>query len=67
MQNSFALAPAVSRVRRFVISWDVKRLDNDFSRLYSILRTARWDAFFKETTVIVRFNGATAAVTDQKD
>jgi len=49
------------------ISWDLQRLDKDFNQLYSLLRTARWDAFYKDTTIMVRFNGNTVAVTNQKD
>jgi hypothetical protein len=49
------------------ISWDLNRLDKDFNHLYSLLRTARWDAFYKDTTIIVRFNGSTVTVTNQKD
>lgn len=49
------------------ISWDLHRLDNNFNQLYSLLRTARLDAFYKDTTIIVRFNGNTVTVTDQKD
>jgi Tfp pilus assembly protein FimT len=33
-----------------VISWDLQRLDNDFTHLYSLLKTARLDAFYKDTT-----------------
>jgi hypothetical protein len=50
-----------------VISWDLQRLDKDFNQLYSLLRTARWDAFYKDTTIMVRFNGNTVTVTNQKD
>jgi hypothetical protein len=49
------------------ISWDLQRLNTDFDKLYLLLRTARWDAFYKDTTIIVRFNGNTVTVTNQKD
>jgi len=32
-----------------------------------LLKTARLDAFYKDTTIIVRFNGNTVTVTNQKD
>lgn len=50
-----------------VICWDLQRLDTNFKQLYSLLRTARWNAFYKDTTIIVRFNGSTVTVTNQKD
>jgi hypothetical protein len=50
-----------------VISWELSRLDTDFDHLYSLLKTARWDAFYREKTIIVRFNGNTVTVTNQKD
>ena len=49
------------------ILWDLQRLDTDFNHLSSLLKTARWDAFYKDTTIIVRFNGNTVTVTNQKD
>lgn len=49
------------------ISWDLQRLDKDFRQLYSLLRTARLDAFYKDTTIIVKFYGNTVSVTNQKD
>jgi hypothetical protein len=49
------------------ISWDLQRLDKDFYQLYSLLRTARWDAFYKDTTIVVRFNSSTVTVTNEKD
>ena len=49
------------------VSWDLQRLDKDFNQLYSLLKTARLDAFYKDTTIIVRFNGNTVTVTNQKD
>jgi len=33
----------------------LNRLNTDFNQLYSLLRTARSDAFYQETTIIVRF------------
>ena len=54
-------------VASVAIAWDLQRLDKDFNHLYSLLRTARWDAFYKDTTIMVRFNGNTAVVTNQKD
>ena len=48
-------------------SWDLQRLDKDFGQLYALLRTARWDAFYKDTTIMVRFNGNTVTVTNHKD
>jgi hypothetical protein len=38
--------------------------DGDFFHRYSLLKTARLDSFYKETTVIVRFNGPTVTVAD---
>jgi hypothetical protein len=32
-----------------------------------LLRAARLDAFYKKTTIIIRFNGNTVTVTNQKD
>jgi len=61
----FILLPIA--VAGVAISWDLQRLDKDFNHLYLLLRTARWDAFYKETTIIVRFNGNMVAVTNQKD
>ena len=49
------------------ILWDLQRLDKDFNQLYLLLRTARVDALYMKTTVIVRFNGNTVTVTNQKD
>ena len=49
------------------ILWDLQRLDKNFDQLYLLLRTARVDALYKDTTVIVRFNGNTVTVTNQKD
>ena len=61
----FILLPIA--VASVAISWDLQRLDKDFNRLYSLLKTARWDAFYKDTTIIVRFNGNTVTVANQKD
>lgn len=61
----FILLPIA--VASVAISWDLQRLDKDFNQLYSLLKTARWDAFYKDTTIIVRFNGNTVTVTNQKD
>jgi hypothetical protein len=47
--------------------WDLQRLDKDFNQLYLLLRTARVDALYMKTTIIVRFNGSTVTVTNQKD
>ena len=47
--------------------WDLQRLDKNFNQLYLLLRTARVDALYMKTTVIVRFNGNTVTVTNQKD
>jgi hypothetical protein len=49
------------------ILWDLQRLDKDFDQLHLLLRTARVDALFKDTTVIVRFSGSEVTVTDEKD
>ena len=49
------------------ILWDLQRLDKNFNQLYLLLRTARVDALYMKTTVIVRFNGNTVTVTNQKD
>ena len=49
------------------ISWDLQRLDTDFGQLHSLLRTERWNAFYKKTTIMVRFNGSAVTVTNQKD
>ena len=48
----------------FAIAWDLNRLNTDFNKLYTLLRAARSDAFYQETTIIVRFNGKTVTVTD---
>jgi Tfp pilus assembly protein FimT len=60
----FILLPIA--VASVAISWDLRRLDKDFSHLYSLLRTARLDAFYKDTTIIVRFNGNTVTVCQSK-
>jgi Tfp pilus assembly protein FimT len=49
------------------VSWDKQRLNDDFDKLYSLLRTARLDALNKDTTIIVKFNGSTVSVANQKD
>ena len=49
------------------ILWDMHRLDRDFSNLHSILKSARLDAIFKDTTIVVNFNDKIVTVTDQKD
>ena len=49
------------------ILWDLQRMNKDFNQLYLLLRTARVDALYMKTTVIVRFNGNTVTVTNQKD
>jgi hypothetical protein len=49
------------------ILWDLQRLDKNFDQLYLLLRTARVDALYKDTIVVVRFNGNTVTVTNQKD
>ncbi len=51
----------------FAIAWDLQCLDTDFDHLYSLLKTARSDAIYKETTIIVKFNNASVTVTNQKD
>jgi Tfp pilus assembly protein FimT len=61
----FILLPIA--VASVAVSWDLQRLDKDFNHLYSLLKTARWDAFYKDTTIIVRFNGNVVTVTNQKD
>ena len=61
----FILLPIV--VASVVILWDLQRLDKDFNHLYLLLRTARLDALYRETTIIIRFNGNTVTVTNQKD
>jgi Tfp pilus assembly protein FimT len=54
-------------VANAAILWDLLRLDKDFNQLYLMLRTARVDALYMKTTVIVRFNGSMVTVTNQKD
>ncbi len=49
----------------FAVAWDLNHLNKDFNKLFSLLRTARSDALYKDTTIIVRFKGATVTVTDQ--
>jgi hypothetical protein len=61
----FILLPIA--VASLAILWDLQRLDKDFNSLYSLLKTARWDAFYKDTTIIVSFNGNTVTVINQKD
>ncbi|HOG91725.1 MAG TPA: hypothetical protein PLV50_14370 [Smithella sp.] len=51
----------------FAVSWDLNRLDTDFNKLFTLLRTARADTLYKDTTIIVRFNDKTVTVTNQKD
>ena len=50
----------------FSATWDLNRLNTDFKNLFTLLRSARADAFYKDTTIIVRFDGKTVTVTDQK-
>ena len=38
----------------------------EYTELVFLLKTARWDAFHKDTTIIVRFNGGTVNVTKKK-
>jgi hypothetical protein len=64
---AFLLLLLSAAILGFLLTWDMKRLDEDFTRLYKILGTARLDAFYKETTIIVRFNGTTVTVTNQND
>jgi predicted small integral membrane protein len=47
--------------------WDLQRLDKDFDQLFLLLRTARVDALYMETIVIVKFNGSKVTVINQKD
>lgn len=61
----FILLPLA--VVSMAISWDLQRLDNDFSQLYSLLKNARSDAFYKDTTIIVKFDNKTVTVSNQKD
>jgi hypothetical protein len=61
----FILLPIA--VASVAILWDLQRLDKNFNSLYSLLKTARWDAFYKDTTIIVRFNGSVVTVTNQKN
>jgi len=49
------------------VLWDLQRLDKDFKQLYLMLRTARVDALYMDTTVIVRFNGNTVTITNEKN
>ena len=49
----------------FAVTWDLSRLNTDVNNLFSLLRAARSDALYKDTTIIVRFKGATVTVTDQ--
>jgi hypothetical protein len=41
--------------------------DENFYQLYSLLKTPQLDAFYKDATIIVRFNGNTVTVTNMKD
>jgi len=61
----FILLPVV--LVGVAISWDLQRLDSDFNRLYLLLRNARWDAFYKNSTIVVKFNGDTVTVTNQQE
>jgi len=61
----FILLPIA--VASVAVSWDLQCLDKDFNQLYSLLKTARWDAFYKDTTITVRFNGNTVTIANQKD
>jgi len=54
-------------IANLAILWDLQRLNDNFNRLYFLLKTARLDAFYKDTTIIVRFNGDTVTMTNQKD
>ena len=61
----FILLPIA--VASVAVLWDVQRLYTDSNRLYSLLKTARWDAFYQDTTIIVKFYGNMVSVTNQKD
>ena len=61
----FILLPIA--VAGVAVAWDLQRLDKHFNRLYSLLRTARLDALYKRTIIIVSFNDNKVTVTDQKD
>ena len=50
----------------FVI-WDMQRLDKDFNRLFLLLKTARADAFYKNTIITVKFDGDTITVSDKNN
>ena len=43
----------------FAVAWDLNHLNKDFNNLFALLRAARSDAFYKDTTIIVRFNDKT--------
>jgi len=47
----------------FAVAWDLNHLNKDFNNLFALLRAARSDAFYKDMTIIVRFNDKT--VTDK--
>jgi hypothetical protein len=49
------------------IFWDLRSLNKEFDQLSLLLRSARMDALYMRTTVIVRFNGNEVTVTNQKD
>jgi len=49
----------------FVVGWDLNRLNTDFNKMFTLLRAARSEAFYKDTTIIVRLNGKMVTVTDQ--
>jgi len=51
----------------FAVAWDLKRLNTNFNKLFTLLKTVRADAFYKETTILVKFNNASVTVTNQKD
>jgi len=37
----------------FSATWDLNRLNTDFKNLFTLLRSARADAFYKDTTIII--------------
>ena len=43
----------------FAVAWDLNHLNKDFNNLFALLRAARSDAFYKDMTIIVRFNDKT--------
>jgi hypothetical protein len=61
------LIPLLMAAAGGAVIWDSQRLDENFRSLYLLLRTARLDALYKRTTIVVLFDGDRVVVSDRKN